>query len=191
MTTIAAIEGNGWVVIGADSQSSDDDGFSVMIPNGKVFKNGHLVIAGAGSVRGINILEHDFNPPPIGQQKNIDKYVTSILIPAMRRTFADAGYEVVKAETAAENDNIWIVVVKGKVYRINEDYGWERTTDNIYVAGSGERFALGAVTALAGGALVDDIAKAKKIITKGLQIASKFDSSTGGKITITTIQDSK
>ena len=60
MTTIAAIEGPDWVMIGADSQSSSEDGFSINIPNGKVFKNNNLVFAMAGSVRGINILEHDF-----------------------------------------------------------------------------------------------------------------------------------
>jgi ATP-dependent protease HslVU (ClpYQ) peptidase subunit len=59
------------------------------------------------------------------------------------------------------------------------------------VAGSGERFALGAMVALAGGTIVDDIAKAKKVITKALQIASKYDSATGGKITINVIQESK
>jgi ATP-dependent protease HslVU (ClpYQ) peptidase subunit len=190
MTTLAAIQGPDWVVIGADSMSSDDSGFSIAIPDGKVFKNNNIVFAGAGSVRGINLLEHDFTPPAV-TSKDIDKYVTRQLIPAMRRTFIEAGYEFVKDASAVENDNIWLVVVKNQVYRINEDYSWERSADNIYVAGSGERFALGAIAALAGGVLVDDIAKAKKIITKALQIATKYDSATGGKITINVIQESK
>lgn len=190
MTTIAAIEGPDWVVIGADSQSSGEDGFAINIPSGKVFKNNDIVFAAAGGVRGINLLEHDFTPPAVNT-KDIDKYVTRMLIPAMRRTFNEAGYEINKAEDTVVNDNIWIIIVKGKVYRIEEDYGWERTTDNLYVAGSGERFALGAMSALAGGTLVDDIAKAKKIITKAIQIASKYDTATGGKITINVIQENK
>ena len=60
----------------------------------------------------------------------------------------------------------------------------------MYVAGSGEKFALGAMAALAGG-LVDDPAKARKIVTKALQIASKYDAYTGGKITVSLIQESK
>jgi len=47
------------------------------------------------------------------------------------------------------------------------------------------------MSALAGGVLVDDIAKAKKIITKAIQIASKYDTATGGKITINVIQENK
>jgi ATP-dependent protease HslVU (ClpYQ) peptidase subunit len=190
MTTIAAIEGPDWVMIGADSQSSDSDGFAINIPNGKVFKNTNIVFALAGSVRGINILEHDFIPPAINS-KDIDKYVTRQLVPAIRRAFIDGGYEFNKAETAVEQDNIMIVVIKGKVYRLNEDYSWERTVDNIYTAGSGERFALGAIAALAGGSLIDDHVKARKIITKALQIASKYDAFTGGKITTTLIQETK
>jgi ATP-dependent protease HslVU (ClpYQ) peptidase subunit len=188
LTTIAAIEGPDWVMIGADSQSSSEDGFSINIPNGKVFKNNNLVFAMAGSVRGINILEHDFVPPAVNG-KDIDKYVTRQLIPSIRTAFLDAGYEFSKPESAVENDNIIIVVVKGKVYCINEDYSWERNSDNLYVAGSGEKFALGAMTALAGGTLVDDAVKARKIVTKALQIATKYDSFTGGKITTLLIQE--
>ena len=190
MTTIAAIEGPDWVMIGADSQSSSEDGFSINIPNGKVFKNNNLVFAMAGSVRGINILEHDFIPP-VPNGKDIDKYVTRQLIPAIRRSFLDAGYEFSKADSAVEHDNIIIVAVKGKIYCINEDYSWERNADNLYVAGSGEKFALGAMTALSGGTLIDDPVKARKIITKALQIASKYDSFTGGKITVNLIQEAK
>lgn len=190
MTTIAAIQGPDWVVLGADSQSSGDDGFAVNIPDGKVFKNNEIVFAAAGAVRGINLLQHDFTPPAINT-KDIDKYVTRMLIPAMRRTFNEAGYEINKAEDSVVNDNVWIIIVKGQVYRIEEDYGWERTTDNLYVAGSGERFAIGAMSALTAGVMVDDIAKAKKIVTKAIQIASKYDTATGGKITINVIQENK
>ena len=77
MTTIAAIEGDGWAVIGADSQSSDESGFAIDIPAGKIFKNGEVIVAGAGAVRGINLLEHNWVSPAI-KIDNIDKYVTSI-----------------------------------------------------------------------------------------------------------------
>jgi len=187
MTTIAAIQGPDWVVVAADSQSSGEDGFAINIPDGKVFKNSNIVFAGAGAVRGINLLQHDFAPPVINT-KDTDKYVTRQLIPAIRRTFAEAGYEISKTDAAVENDNIWIVVVKGQVYRIDEDYSWERTVNNLYVAGSGEQFALGAMEALTNGTMVDDLAKAKKIATKAIQIASKYDVATGGKITVTVVQ---
>jgi len=190
MTTIAAIEGPDWVIIGADSMSSGEDGFSIAIPDGKIFNNNNIVFAGCGAVRGINILQHDFTPPEVDTD-DIDKYITKELIPAMRNTFIEAGYELNKAESSVENDNVWIVVIKGKVYRIDSDYSWERTSDNMYVAGSGERFALGAMSALANGVLVDDYIEARKIVSQALQIASKYDSSTGGKLTVLLIEEKK
>jgi len=180
MTTIAAIEGNGWAVIGSDSQSSGEDGFSIDIPAGKIFKNGEAIIAGAGAVRGINLLEHAWVCPPI-KIDNLDKYVTSILIPSIRKCFDAADYEYKKDEGSVLQDNIFIICVRGCIYRIDEDYGWERTNDNIYVAGSGERFALGALEALKAGQS-DTVAKAKNCIRIAIKAASKYDVFTGGEI---------
>ena len=188
MTTLIAYQGDEWVVLASDRKSSDEDGFTTYMEDSKVFKNGPIVMSGAGQVRGINIMQHDFTPPAVGNTRDADKYITSRLIPAMRKAFQDANYEYVKPESSIENDNIWIVVVSRKVYRINEDYGWERSNENLYAAGSGEKFALGAAEALTDGKPIDSIEQAKEVLTKAVQIAAKYDSNTGGKIDITVIQ---
>ena len=180
MTTIAAIESNGWAVIGADSQSSDENGFTIDIPTGKVFKNGEVIIAGAGAVRGINLLEHAWVSPTL-KIDNVDKFVTSILIPSIRKCFDAADYEYKKDEGSVLQDNIFIVCVKGQIYRIDEDYSWERTNNNLYVAGSGERFALGALEALKASD-AQTITQAKNYIKVALKIASKYDAFTGGEV---------
>lgn len=180
VTTIAAIEGKGWAVIAADSRSSDGDGFAVNIPTGKIFKNNELIIAGAGQVRGINLLEHGWEAPPI-KIKNLDKYVTSVLIPSIRKCFHMADYEFKRDGESVENDNIFIICIRHQIYRIDSDYSWERNQDNIYVAGSGERFALGALDALKGGS-VQTITQAKNVLRKAIQVASKYDIYTGGEI---------
>jgi ATP-dependent protease HslVU (ClpYQ) peptidase subunit len=180
MTTLAAIQGDGWAVIGGDSQSSDESGFAINIPTGKIFRNGEIILAGAGQVRGINLLEHVWVAPPI-KIDNIDKYVTSILIPSIRKCFDAADYEYKQDGASVENDNIWLICVRGNIYRIDEDYSWERTDSNIYVAGSGERFALGALESLKAGD-ADSITKAKNYIRVALKIASKYDAFTGGEI---------
>ena len=186
MTTVAVIQGPTWVVIAADSQSSDEDGSSIMIPDGKVFKNGGVVFAAAGAVRGINILQHDFTVPDPSKIRDTDKYVTRQLIPAIRRTFIEAGYEFPKPEASVMNDNVWIIVVHAKAYLMAEDYSWERSVDGLYAAGSGANFALGAMEAL-GGSNCDDLVKAKKIATKAIQIAIRRDAFTGGKITVNVV----
>lgn len=180
MTTLAAIEGNGWAVFASDSQSSDDSGFVAMMPGGKAFDNQGIIIAGAGQVRGINILEHAFVAPTVNM-KFPDKYITNTFIPAMRKSFQDAGYEYRREDTSVENDNVWLIGVKGKIYRIEEDYSWERNDNGLYVAGSGERFALGALEAMKA-YKARNITEAKMYLKKAIQIAAKYDAFTGGEI---------
>lgn len=182
VTTIAAIQGDGWAVIAADSRTSDDAGFAINIPTGKIFHNGKLIIAGAGSVRGINLLEHGWQAPPI-KVKNLDRYVTSILIPSIRKCFAQAEYETKREGEPIGNDNIWIVCIHDQLYRIESDYSWEKNLDNIYVAGSGERFALGALEALNAGS-VTTVTQAKNLLRKAIKIAAKYDIHTGGDIKV-------
>jgi ATP-dependent protease HslVU (ClpYQ) peptidase subunit len=180
VTTLAAIQGDGWAVIAADSQSSDGDGFAINIPTGKMFKNNELIIAGAGQVRGINLLEHGWDAPAV-KLKNLDKYVTSILVPSMRKCFSMADYEYKRDGESVENDNIWIVAIQGQIYRIESDYSWERNSSNLYVAGSGERFALGALEAMDAGN-VTTTTQAKNFLRKAIRIAAKYDAYSGGEI---------
>ena len=180
MTTIAAIEGDGWAVIAAESQSSDGEGFAINIPTGKIFKNNELIIAGAGQVRGINLLEHGWDAPAV-KLKNTDKYVTSILIPSIRKCFDQADYEFKRDGESVENDNIFIVCVQRRIYRIDSDYSWERNQQNIYVAGSGERFALGALSAMDAGS-VSSVTQAKNYLRKAIKIASQYDIYSGGEV---------
>ena len=180
MTTLAAIEGSTWAVFASDSQSSDDSGFVAMMPGGKAFDNQGIIIAGAGQVRGINLLEHAFVSPTVNM-KFPDKYITNTFIPAMRKCFQDAGYEYRREDTSVENDNIWLVGVKGKIYRIDEDYSWERNDNGLYVAGSGERFALGALEAMKA-YRAKNITEAKMYLKKAIQIAAKYDAFSGGEV---------
>jgi ATP-dependent protease HslVU (ClpYQ) peptidase subunit len=184
MTTLAAIQGDGWIVIGGDSQSSDQDGFKVNIPGGKIFENNGLIIGGAGDVRGINILQHTWTAPKVGRS-NPDRFITRTLIPSMRKAFIDAGYEIKKDDSAVMHGNIFLVVIDCNLYRIEDDYSWERCEENLYVAGSGEALALGAMTYALQDShyVVDTPEMAEQIIRDAIGIAAKWDSYTGGKIT--------
>jgi len=184
MTTLAAIQGDDWIVIGGDSQSSDQDGFKINIPGGKIFENNGIIIGGAGDVRGINILQHTWSAPKVGRS-NPDRYITRTLIPSIRKAFVDAGYETKKDDSAVTHGNIFLVVIDCNLYRIEDDYSWERCEENVYVAGSGEALALGAMSyALKDLSFkIDDADHAEQIIRDAIGIASKWDSYTGGKIT--------
>ncbi len=49
MTTLAAIQGNGWAVIGCDSRSSDESGRPIDMATHKIIENNGILIAGSGA----------------------------------------------------------------------------------------------------------------------------------------------
>lgn len=181
MTTIAVIESQDWIVIASDSQSSDEDGSIAMLPNGKMFENNGIFIAGAGDVRGINILEHSWTAPKRGRLST-DKFVTKTLIPSMRQAFIDAGYEINKEDSTVIHNNIFLVIVDGKCYRIDEDYSWERSVDGIYTAGSGEAYALGAISYALKKHPRLSAKQAEKILIDAVGISIDHDAFSGGAI---------
>lgn len=158
MTTLVAIQGDGWAVVGADRRSTDSSGTAVVMATSKIVENNGYLIAGAGSVRGCNILQYGFKPPrPVG---DLDVFMTRRFIPAMRKAFLEAGYDIKQESAAAEHDSEFIIVVRGTVYLISDDYSWERARSGYYTAGSGGHYALGALEAL------DDLEPISEITAK-------------------------
>jgi len=171
MTTLAAIQGNGWAVIGCDS---------------RIIENNGILIAGSGAGRGSNLLQFGWKAPKPTAAENLDKYITQKFIPAMRKLFIDAGYDMKEDGDAAEHDSSFLVIVRGIIYPIFEDYSWDRDSRGIYYSGSGGDIALGAMEAME----VDNpdiTAKdAQVIIHKAISVACKWDIFTAEPIVIRT-----
>ena len=179
MTTLCAIQGDGWCSIGADTFASDDSGFTMEIVTGKIFESGPVIVAGAGSVRGINILQFGWTAPKyIG--KSTDHYVTKTLIPSIRKVFIESGYDMKADSDAATHDNEFLVAVHGILYSIADDYSWERCSRGIYVAGSGGKYALGALAALRA-EKSEEPEEAESKLKRAIAIAIRWDAYSGGK----------
>ncbi len=189
MTTLAAIQGDGWAVIGCDSRSSDDSGRPMNLATHKIIENNGILIAGSGSSRGSNILQFGWKAPKPTANESLDKFVTQKFIPQMRQVFIDAGYDMKEDGDAAEHDSSFIIVVRGVIYPVFEDYSWDRDSRGIYYGGSGGDVALGVMEAL-------HIDKAKtpeqaeKIIRRAIEVACMWDIYTSAPI-ITKIQYAK
>lgn len=189
MTTLAAIQGNGWSVIGCDSRSSDDTGRPMQMATQKIVENNGVLIAGSGASRGSNILQFGWKAPKPTANQNLDIFMTQTFIPQMRKTFIDAGYDMKEDGDAASQDSEFIISIRGVIYPVFEDYSWDRDIRGIYYSGSGGDVALGAMEALG----IDDIQtpeEAERLVKKAIEIASEWDIYTKGPI-ITKIQYSK
>lgn len=195
MTTIVAIQGDGYAVLGTDSRISsfDASGLAYQITTlgsgtSKLGTNGKYILGAAGDVRAINILHHAFSPPTppaTSKGKKLDAFITNKFVPALRECFESQGYAMPdnedKEHMAQQNSTI-VVAIHGIIYIIESDYGWTSDSNGIYAVGTGAPYALGALHSLLGNRSID-IPTAKRTVTKALAIAAKFDPYTGSPFT--------
>jgi ATP-dependent protease HslVU (ClpYQ) peptidase subunit len=184
VTTIIAVQGSSWAVVGFDSRVTEENGRSYTLGRGssKVVKNGQYYLGAAGDVRAINILAYSFNPPKAGDIVGIrlDRFITSKFVPALRSCFEEHGYASRESREQAQHGSVVLVIVNGQIYEIDEDYAWVRDTTGIYSFGSGGDYALGAMYAMtADSAAAPSIDTTKKVIRESLQIAAKLDIGSG------------
>jgi ATP-dependent protease HslVU (ClpYQ) peptidase subunit len=181
MTTLVAVQGDGWSVVGCDSRASDEDGRFMELATSKIIDNNGVLIAVSGASRGGNITQFGWKPPKPRGAEDLDVFMTKKFIPSMRAAFIKAGYDAKDDGDAAFQDSNLLVSIRGVVYPIFNDYSWDREERGIYYAGSGGDVALGALEAL-------DYKKCKtpeaveKLVRKAVEIACKHDIYSGGKI---------
>jgi len=191
MTTVVAIQGDGFTVLGTDSRISsiDSDGFvsrmhTVSSNMSKIAQVSGMLIGVAGDVRAINLISYSLAVPPAPHSlkgKKLDEYVTNKFIPALRHCFEANGYSPPPKESAehtAEHGSEILLSVNATVYQIDNDYSWSNDASGLYAIGTGGQYAVGALAALIKGK-IDTHISAKKHCLNSLAIAAKFDPHTG------------
>jgi ATP-dependent protease HslVU (ClpYQ) peptidase subunit len=183
MTTLIAIQHEGWCLIAADSLATDHSRKYDISPTGKVAINNGYLFASAGLCRGQNILAYGWNPPRPPRGVDLDKFMTRTFIPSMRKAFITAGYDMKSDSDIATFDNDLLIAVKGVIYSIDCSYSWERCSGRAYAAGSGGSYALGALDAYG----IDEVATAEEAITMAqaaVKVAEKRDPYSGGDVQV-------
>jgi len=180
MTTLIALQHDDWCLIAADSQTTGYGISSDCSPMGKIAMNHDYLVAGAGFVRGMNLIQHSFIPPA-PPRTNLDKFMVNKFIPRLRKVFVDSGYDIKSDGDPASQDNEFIVAINGVLYFIDEVYGVERTKNKLYSAGTGSQLALGAASAL-GAEKAETYEDAIDILHRAVKVAIEFDVNSGGKV---------
>ena len=174
MTTLVAIQGDGWSVMGCDSRLSDEHGRFQIAKTPKIVDNNGVLIGGCGSSRASNVLHYGYVQPKPTIKEDLNTYMTQKFIPAMRKNFVDAGIDMKEDGDVAQIDGGFIISVKGQIFSVSEDYSWDTDVRNVYVMGSGGDVALGALAAL-GVEKVNTIKEAERMIRKAISIAIQYD----------------
>jgi len=185
VTTILAVQGDTWSVVGCDSLVSDDNGRAYSLAPGvsKMTEKSGYVMATAGDLRAINIVCHAFDPPkpPKVFGADLDSFFTSKFIPALRECFESHGYATKSDKEQAAHGSSLIISVRGVIYAVDEDYAWTRDRYGFYSAGSGGDYAIGAMNALCdyNPNFLSDVL-AVEYVQRAIEIAAKLD--TGSRL---------
>jgi 20S proteasome alpha/beta subunit len=188
MTTLVGLQHDDWCIIASDSKTSFSNFGTDGSPIPKIAINKQYIIAGAGMVRGSNLAHLAFNPPR-APKENLDKFMVTKFIPALRKCFVQHGYDMKESSDIAQHDSEFIVAINGIIYQIDPSYSIERLGSKYYVNGSGFQFAMGALDALDANQ-IDNHEDAIEAVEKAVKTAIKYDIYSGGKVQIAIQQKS-
>ena len=123
MTCIVGIIAKGDVYLGVDSASGDNKKHvdQVVSTRKLIFKQG-MMLGYTSSWRMGNILEYEFDPPPLRRGVDLEKYMIVDFIGALRQCFKDAGFSEI--ENNREYAGIFLVAIKrsSRLFQIQEDF---------------------------------------------------------------------
>jgi len=181
MSTVVAIQGPTWVMVGYDSQVSEDSGRKYVLPKeaGKVSENGEYLFGVAGDLRAVNILAHGFVPPDPGKKlgEELDQFMSTKFMSALKKCFDVNFY----GKDGEQGSNI-LVAVNGTAYEIGGNYDCIRDIHGFYAVGTGSPYALGALHANRPERLTLKIAKERAY--EAVRVATLLDTSSCEPITI-------
>jgi ATP-dependent protease HslVU (ClpYQ) peptidase subunit len=144
MTVIASIVENGNIWMASDQQSS---GFVKFIQEShKVFRNGDFLIGVSGTVRITNLLRHSFEPPKRHPDVDIDKFMATEFVNAMRLCLQNGG----QLENSKGVESAWHSIVvghHGKIFIVDCDFAVVKSNAPWMATGSGGTVALGSLWA--------------------------------------------
>ena len=174
MTTIAGIQGDGWVVLCADSQITEDNLRTISTRTPKIVEIGDYLLAITGDARPGDILTYNWAPPKYDGEDAI-QFMGRKIIPSIIRAFENQGYDWAKQDKEGGFD--YIIAFDGNIFHIACDMSFLVSENGRYGLGSGGQFALGYLYSLEHSATRTK-ASAIQVAKKAVKIASVLDVNT-------------
>jgi ATP-dependent protease HslVU (ClpYQ) peptidase subunit len=144
VTCIVGVVENNKVYIGGDSAGVA--GYSLTIrKDKKVFRNGEFLIGGTSSFRMIQLLHYAFEPPPYDENIDLEKYMATAFVDAIRECFKRGGYAQV--ESQQESGGHFLIGFRGRLFHVEADYQVGEALSSYDAVGCGADVALGCLYA--------------------------------------------
>lgn len=173
MTCIAGVVENGIVYIGGDSAGVANYDLTVRADS-KVFINGHFIMGFTSSFRMGQLLRYSFIPPDYDPRVEVDKYMVTTFIDAVRKCLKDGGYAT--TIDGEESAGTFLVGFNGRLFIIDSDYQVGESIDSFCSVGCGAPYAVGSLSSTSG--------KPEERIRKALETAERFNAGVRGPFVI-------
>ncbi len=144
MTCIVGLVDNGKVYVGGDSAGVAGWNLTVRADQ-KVFKNGSMIMGFTSSFRMGQLLRHAFTVPDHDPRTDIDKYMVTTFINAVRQCLKDGG--MASKSNEVEQGGCFLVGYRGQLFEIDSDYQVGKPIDGFAAVGCGAQVAHGALYA--------------------------------------------
>lgn len=172
MTCLVAFERAGRVWVGSDSFLGTDDVRDI-IDRPKWFRRSGVFVGYAGSFRAAQVVENfaTFRKREKGEAEL--EYLIGVVASAFRKALNAARVR----PTATE----FLLVYRGKAYRLQDDYSVVRSSHGYATIGAGSEIANGAL------AVLSDALDPKSIVERALQAAERHSTKVGGRFHVTCV----
>jgi len=140
MTTIIAVETKKTVIVGTDTQSTSYKKSNYPESEGKIVQNGPYVLASAGRARMNQELKYADLPEPPTDPALLERFMATDFIDTLKELTEKAGCQL--------GENVYIVVVGGRVFEYNVDFNLAKSSNGVYTIGSGSSWAEGYLAGL-------------------------------------------
>ena len=145
MTCIVGVVEGDTVYIGADSAGVASYELTIRRDK-KVFRNGEFLIAGTGSFRMIQLLRYAFVPPAYSPTEDLERYMATTFIDAIRECFKKGGLAQKNSEQETYS-GAFLIGVAGRLFHIEQDYQVGEALAGYDAAGCGGDIANGVLYA--------------------------------------------
>jgi ATP-dependent protease HslVU (ClpYQ) peptidase subunit len=142
MTTLVGIELDGYAVLVADSQITEDNLRTISTATPKIVPVGRYLLGITGDSRPGDILAYNWTPP-VYKGADPVQWMGKKVLPSILTAFKENGYDPYEAVKEKDSGFDYLVAFSGNLFHIAVDLSFIKTDYGIYGLGSGGQFALG------------------------------------------------
>lgn len=143
----------------------------------KVFRNGEMLIGYTTSFRMGQLLQYAFTPPEHPEGMDSYAYMIKLVVPEIRKTFVSSHY--IKADD--KEGGTFMIVYRGKLFFIQEDYAVFERPHNFDSCGSGQTSSNTVFETIIEFGMLDHIG-VREAMMKALEITSRHNITVSGRM---------